>query len=121
MISCVTNWRKSASAMSATHAPHNDQASQVAVRALILAFPTESACLMRIVSLKLNPLIGPHCRRGEKLYEETIGKKPSGTSPPTVFLCHQYTNSDRWRLGNYLPIPSRVVVPSSAHPIESGG
>jgi hypothetical protein len=37
--------------MSTTHSTHKDQASQVAVRALILAFLTESACLMRMVSL----------------------------------------------------------------------
>jgi hypothetical protein len=37
--------------MSATHATDKDQASQVAVRALILAFLTGSACLMRILSL----------------------------------------------------------------------
>ena len=32
-------WSRRASAMSATHTTHNDQASQVAVRALILALP----------------------------------------------------------------------------------
>jgi hypothetical protein len=90
--------------MSATHATHNDQAPQVAVRVLILAFLTESSCLVRMVSLKLNPLIGSPCGRCEKLHEESNGKKPSGPSPPHAFLCYQYTNSECYRLANRFPI-----------------
>jgi hypothetical protein len=59
--------------MSATHATHKDQASRVAVRALILESLTESACLMRILSLELNPLIDPPWRRREELYYESNG------------------------------------------------
>jgi hypothetical protein len=96
--------------MSATHATHKDQASQVAVRALILESLTESACLVRILSLEFNPLIDPPWRRREELYEESNGNNPSGTSPPAARLCDQYTNSDRWRLAIRLPDPSKVVV-----------
>jgi hypothetical protein len=88
------NWSKRASAMSATHTTHNDQASRVAVRVSILAFLTDPARVTRMMSLELNPLIGPPCRRLEKPYEETNGKKPSGTSPPPVLFCYQYTNGE---------------------------
>jgi hypothetical protein len=60
-----------------------------------LGIPHESSCLVRMVSLKLNPLIGSPCGRREKLHEATNGKKSSGTSSRPVFLCYQYTNSER--------------------------
>ncbi len=64
--------------MSATHTAHSDQASQVAVRLLILASLAGSACFVGVVSLKLGP--------PRKLYEETNSKNSSSTSPLSASL-----------------------------------
>jgi hypothetical protein len=68
--------------MSATHDAHSDQARRVAARLLVPASLTGSTSLMRVVSLKSDSPRRLPCRRGEKVYEETNDREPSGTSPP---------------------------------------
>ena len=68
--------------MSTTHATHKDQATQVAVRALILGFLTASECPMVMVSLDLS------MHRSIRLVKDAISymKEPTIRSLPKHLL-----------------------------------
>jgi hypothetical protein len=98
----VVRSSKRVSVKSTTHATHNDHARRVAAWLPTPESLTGSTSPMRVGSLKSDSPMRLPFGRGERVYEETNDREPSGTSPPLAMPRHQYTNCNGYRLVNRL-------------------